>query len=424
MRKLTCSTLLAIVIGLFASQANAIQLVYYQPNDTLFMLPGQSAGGEMFVHNELGDEAVFMSLTFNLDFQLGIYSAGVAAASPGCGRTSTSFDGNHYQLYWQDYGYLCGNTGMHLATWHFYNHVPIGAPAGINGQSVAMIVSADTSNPWASNSTGGFYIPIITYDAIRGDVTGLAESGEQFSQRDIDIADSIWRISDNLGDMYTMTGDNLARSSSYWSYPVPGDVSFMVLARQQPNHPYVRNIHYGEPFTTPRQGFTNVPATPELVGRTLRVSTNGSMAMALAVLPNGSIWAQSGATQDGIATLTDVPEGITEDMIFVEAISIDGVSEVDPFQLPALPSQVELGQNYPNPFNPETTVPFDLQVPANVTLTVYDQLGRQVATLAQGPYQAGRHEVRFNAADLPTGMYFAQLRAGHATSTKKMLLIK
>jgi hypothetical protein len=81
-------------------------------------------------------------------------------------------------------------------------------------------------------------------------------------------------------------------------------------------------------------------------------------------------------------------------------------------------------QNYPNPFNPTTQISFQLLEPSNVTLRVYDMLGKEVATLIDDYKNAGAHTVRFNASNLPSGMYIYQLRAGEHTSMRKMLILK
>ncbi|HEX2925719.1 MAG TPA: T9SS type A sorting domain-containing protein, partial [Ruminiclostridium sp.] len=81
-------------------------------------------------------------------------------------------------------------------------------------------------------------------------------------------------------------------------------------------------------------------------------------------------------------------------------------------------------QNYPNPFNPTTQISFQLPEPSNVTLRVYDMLGKEVATLIDDYKNAGAHTVRFNASNLPSGMYIYQLRAGEHTSMRKMLILK
>ena len=70
-----------------------------------------------------------------------------------------------------------------------------------------------------------------------------------------------------------------------------------------------------------------------------------------------------------------------------------------------LPQQIALRGNYPNPFNPETTLRYEIPAAADVTLQVYDILGRLVSTVNQGTLPAGTQEVKFNAAGLASGMY-------------------
>ncbi len=88
------------------------------------------------------------------------------------------------------------------------------------------------------------------------------------------------------------------------------------------------------------------------------------------------------------------------------------------------PEAFELGQNYPNPFNPTTTIKFALPHRTDVSLKVFDLLGREVATLVSGVKNAGSYEVEFNAKNLASGMYIYQLKAGNFVSTKKMMLMK
>ncbi len=84
-----------------------------------------------------------------------------------------------------------------------------------------------------------------------------------------------------------------------------------------------------------------------------------------------------------------------------------------------------LSQNYPNPFNPSTQINFSLFTSANISLKVYDILGKEVAVLASGNYAAGSYNVDFNASNLSAGMYFYTLHASNGFSqTKKMVLVK
>jgi hypothetical protein len=90
----------------------------------------------------------------------------------------------------------------------------------------------------------------------------------------------------------------------------------------------------------------------------------------------------------------------------------------------AIPTSFALHQNYPNPFNPTTVIPYDLASPGNVRLTVYDVTGRPVAQLLNAQQNAGRHQVAFNAAGLPSGVYMVRLEAGGQVMVRKLTLLK
>lgn len=89
-----------------------------------------------------------------------------------------------------------------------------------------------------------------------------------------------------------------------------------------------------------------------------------------------------------------------------------------------LVSNYELSQNYPNPFNPSTTISYTLAERSNVTLKVYDVLGKEVANLVNNSQDAGTYQVNFDASNLSTGLYIYTLNAGNFTSSKKMMLVK
>jgi mannan endo-1,4-beta-mannosidase len=89
-----------------------------------------------------------------------------------------------------------------------------------------------------------------------------------------------------------------------------------------------------------------------------------------------------------------------------------------------LRNDVVLYENYPNPFNPRTVVSFQLPVAGNVKLAIYDVLGREVRVLQEGRQESGRHEVRFDASGLSSGVYFGRLQAGGAVQTRSMVLLK
>ena len=83
-----------------------------------------------------------------------------------------------------------------------------------------------------------------------------------------------------------------------------------------------------------------------------------------------------------------------------------------------------LEQNYPNPFNPTTTIGFGIQNKSNVKITILNAIGEEVAVILNEEKDSGYHTVEFNAANLPSGVYFYQLQAGSFVETKKMVLMK
>jgi hypothetical protein len=83
-----------------------------------------------------------------------------------------------------------------------------------------------------------------------------------------------------------------------------------------------------------------------------------------------------------------------------------------------------LSQNYPNPFNPSTTITYTIPTSGDVSLRVYDMLGREVSTLVNGRQAQGSYNVSFNASTLASGVYFYKLQSGSFTETKKMMLVK
>jgi hypothetical protein len=85
---------------------------------------------------------------------------------------------------------------------------------------------------------------------------------------------------------------------------------------------------------------------------------------------------------------------------------------------------VALNQNFPNPFNPSTTISFALPRTENITLKVYDMLGREVATLVDGREDAGEHSVKWNAEGFASGVYFCRMQANGIVLTQKILLVR
>ncbi|MGE5847848.1 MAG: T9SS type A sorting domain-containing protein [Ignavibacteria bacterium] len=83
-----------------------------------------------------------------------------------------------------------------------------------------------------------------------------------------------------------------------------------------------------------------------------------------------------------------------------------------------------LDQNYPNPFNPTTTINYQIPEAGWVMIKIYDVLGREIRTLVNEEKKSGRYQVKFNAADLASGIYLYKMQAGNFVSIKKLILMK
>lgn len=89
-----------------------------------------------------------------------------------------------------------------------------------------------------------------------------------------------------------------------------------------------------------------------------------------------------------------------------------------------IPSDYKLYQNFPNPFNPSTTISYQLPVKGNVSLKIYDILGREVQTIVNEVKNAGKYQVNFDASSLTSGVYFYKIKTDRYSEVKKMILIK
>lgn len=98
--------------------------------------------------------------------------------------------------------------------------------------------------------------------------------------------------------------------------------------------------------------------------------------------------------------------------------------EFDPSTIPSLTAGLLLRQNYPNPFNMSTTIEYVLAHSTDVTLELYDCLGRRVFHLEDGPRAPGKYGIKLNLAFLSSGIYFYRLKTRSDSSTKKLVLLR
>jgi len=89
-----------------------------------------------------------------------------------------------------------------------------------------------------------------------------------------------------------------------------------------------------------------------------------------------------------------------------------------------IPDRYFLSQNFPNPFNPITTIPFSIPKQSDVVLTVFNSLGMKIDILLNQQLPPGHYRIQWTPRDLPSGVYFYQLRSSEFTDTKKLLLLR
>jgi len=107
----------------------------------------------------------------------------------------------------------------------------------------------------------------------------------------------------------------------------------------------------------------------------------------------------------------------------LDDLSLSG-TETNVKTSPEFPEEYKLFQNYPNPFNPSTNIEYSLPQSGLVQLTIYNVLGKKISTLVNQFESGGNHMVSFNAANLPSGIYFYKLQVNNFLAVKKLMLIK
>lgn len=146
-------------------------------------------------------------------------------------------------------------------------------------------------------------------------------------------------------------------------------------------------------------------------------------------LDHGSSWISgseglpSGASVGTLSATNEYLYAGISNGIYRRPLSDFGINAVNEKRT-TLPAQLSLSQNYPNPFSGETTISYSLSTPERVTLTVYNSLGEEVATLVSDKQSAGGHNVVFKSDQLQNGMYFYRIVAGMDVQSGKMIVLK
>ena len=111
---------------------------------------------------------------------------------------------------------------------------------------------------------------------------------------------------------------------------------------------------------------------------------------------------------------------------YSEAVNVTLLTSAD---FHGLPETFALHQNYPNQFNPNTTIRFDLPKASNVSLAIYDMMGREVTTLVNNQIDAGYHFIQWDGSNnngyfVSAGVYIYTIQAGKYRAINKMIYLK
>lgn len=187
--------------------------------------------------------------------------------------------------------------------------------------------------------------------------------------------------------------------------------------------------------------WTHITCVRDTAERMLKLYVNGEL-LAYSTDTTGSV-SQEEDMYLGNNSTEDAPfEGLLDEVgIYNYALSEtevqklydDNITNVNETEN-AISKEHVLKQNYPNPFNPTTSIKYQVYLGSaeakrvsrieNVTLKVYDILGREIKTLVNKVHSPGTYEVNFDASGLTSGVYFYTLRVGEFISTKKMILLR
>jgi hypothetical protein len=164
----------------------------------------------------------------------------------------------------------------------------------------------------------------------------------------------------------------------------------------------------------------------ELAGMKIKYASNGNLTRLIIYSDEGYVM------PSGIKEFLEISNNSIFDIREIQLSSIDGYlieAAIKDGANAIIPGRFMLYQNFPNPFNPFTEIKFELPKTAEVSLKVFDILGREVISLSNGLIPAGEHKVVWNGRDnlgrpVGSGIYFYLLQSENFSDKKKMILLK
>jgi aminopeptidase N len=194
---------------------------------------------------------------------------------------------------------------------------------------------------------------------------------------------------------------------------------------KQPNHPVYGNIYQitgsGSNWSVGFQAIqtqTNTPfhKMPIVVKITFATGPDTSFRVMNDV--NNQIFWWNGLTRQP-STVTFDPNN---DIVLKQGSTTPGLVGI--IVQSETPFTYSLSQNYPNPFNPVTTIHYSIVKRENVSIKIYNVLGKLISEPVNEMKSAGSYQLSFDATNLPSGIYYYEIKSGSFTDTKKMVLVK
>jgi photosystem II stability/assembly factor-like uncharacterized protein len=284
--------------------------------------------------------------------------------------------------------------------------------AGTAGTGSGILRSSDNGNKWVSVNGGLSTFDFLSLASNGFDIyAGTASTGQVYCSTD-------------NGNYWLLAGSGLPANSGIASLAVKDSNVYAGLGSGEGVYYSSDNgsnwINISEPF------FINQVWTIVLADTNLFVGTNGDGVFL--TQNNGLSWTP---VNEGLTNLYIRSLIITEnDYIFAGTtngyVCYRPLSEIITGLMGTNNKQYSysLSQNYPNPFNPATIIRYSIPHSSQVQITVYDILGNEIEILVNEEKQSGTYELTWNAANLPSGVYFYQLKAGTYLQTRKMILLR
>ena len=289
----------------------------------------------------------------------------------------------------------------------------------VGGDTSAVVLkTTDGGGHWfkTTEMTEGYFTAVYFLDSLKGWVM-MSYGGVAYKTTDGGYTwlqkDSLGRVGSNLIVM-----NDLVFASSDTAWAVGGVTGQNVIAR-------TTNGGSSWTFTEHASGGSSLRQVFPVNTRVVYAVGWSYQTPLLRTTDGGELWEVETSSPDALG-------GFESIWMFDEqsgfAVGEDGFYELsDPVSVTGsgdVPIRFQLSQNHPNPFNPSTTIGYQLPVQSHVTLSVFNLLGQEVATLVDEVQEAGYRSVEFNASGLPSGMYLYRLQAGSSVQTRKLLLLK